>query len=502
MLLSELVDYRNRLDQLTVSKAVYDAKSTIDQIIYTVEKSEDLSLPNLITANNLHKLESIIQEGFANFDQEFQLIKSRVQTEIELKEKQYFVDSYKLFDEAVRSEESNQVLYDRKKFSDQPSQESIDMLMGRLSAYNNWKYPGLIIRPGLEDFIDSMVGLDPLYLVDQNYDHLKPCLERFPVIYQNRLRTYVANDWTPGPKLDKIPNGQFGLCVAYRYFNYRPFEIIKQYLEEIYTKLRPGGVLLMTFNDCDTAYGVRLVEKYFCSYTPGSLVKQLASTIGYEITNSWNEDGASVWLELSKRGELTGLRGGQTIATVQHKELLYGDQDYQAHRSLSDDEKDELRRKIKQYGHDWEDYKNIKGTQLISVVESLGIEYEKRQQEKFAKRAAKEHAARLEEIAWHEAEQRRILSELADQNAERVVAEKKKLEEFQAWAKGFEIDPAGKTEEEVKRLIAEKVDTTRLLELKLLREKALRLGIGNPNLVKYGYSAEKLKQLIKEKENK
>jgi SAM-dependent methyltransferase len=174
----------------------------------------------------------------------------------------------------------------------------------------------MIIRPGRETYINELLASDPLYLVDENHDLLVPAMSQFNENYQQRLRTYTINERQDQEILGKLPNGQFGLVFAYNFFNFRPFEVFKKYLSEIYQKLRPGGVLALTFNDCDRAKGVMLVEQHFCCYTPGYLVRELAQSLGYEIVFSWSDQGPSTWLELKKPGEFTSVRGGQALAKI------------------------------------------------------------------------------------------------------------------------------------------------------------------------------------------
>ena len=164
-----------------------------------------------------------------------------------------------------------------------------------------------------------MVGLDPLYLVDTHYDLLTPCMEKYPEAYQRRLRPYVINERATVPILHKIPDNQFGACLVYNFFNFRPLEVIKRYLEEILQKLRPGGTLIMTINDCDRDKGVMLVEQHYTCYTPGYLIINLAQSLGYELVIKWHDDGPSTWIELKRPGDLTSLRGGQTLAKIMPK---------------------------------------------------------------------------------------------------------------------------------------------------------------------------------------
>jgi hypothetical protein len=62
-----------------------------------------------------------------------------------------------------------------------------------------------------------------------------------------------------------------------------------------------------------------LAERRYACYTPGSLIKELATNIGYVQMFSWDNDGPTTWLELKKPGTLTSLRGGQTLAKIINK---------------------------------------------------------------------------------------------------------------------------------------------------------------------------------------
>jgi SAM-dependent methyltransferase len=134
--------------------------------------------------------------------------------------------------------------------------------------------------------------------------------------YQRRLRPYVISEQSDRKILGQLPDGQFGLVFAHNFFNFRPFEIMRQWLTEIYQKLKPGGMLLMTINDCDRYKAVISVENRFCCYTPGYLVLELAQSLGFEVEFTWNDDGPVSWLELKRPGELTSVRGGQSLAKI------------------------------------------------------------------------------------------------------------------------------------------------------------------------------------------
>jgi hypothetical protein len=130
------------------------------------------------------------------------------------------------------------------------------------------------------------------------------------------LRPYVIREDQDQNILWQLPNNQFGVVLAWNYFNYRPFEVIRQYLTEIYTKLHPSGKLLMTYNDCDRWPGVVAVESSAGLYTPGSLIQSFAESLGFEQTFTYNNNGPWTWVEFTKPGEWDSLRGGQALAKI------------------------------------------------------------------------------------------------------------------------------------------------------------------------------------------
>jgi SAM-dependent methyltransferase len=141
-------------------------------------------------------------------------------------------------------------------------------------------------------------------------------LESFNEGYRRRLRPYTILERQDGEILANLPDNQFGFIFAYNFFNFKPFEVIRKYLKEMHTKLRPGGVLAMSFNDCDSSKGVDLVERHFCCYTPGYLIIELANSIGYQLIFTQNDGGPSTWVEFQKSGTITSLRAGQALAKI------------------------------------------------------------------------------------------------------------------------------------------------------------------------------------------
>lgn len=309
MKLSQLVNYKNQLDALSAIPVKKQADQRIEEITHLVENQ-----PMLIGdfANLLQKNRLALQDSFDKFEHDFKELKLQLQELITTSEKPWFQESYKVYEQGMMHETTDYILDRRPVITNETEQ----FYRSRIVRYNNWQYPSMIIRPGRETFINELLASDPLYLVDISHDLLVPALGLFNEQYQNRLRTYTINETRDQEILSKLPNGQFGLVFAYNFFNFKPFEIIRKYFIEIYQKLRPGGMLVMTFNDCDRDKGVMLVEQHFCCYTPGYLVRELAQSVGFEVTFSWTDEGPSTWLELKKPGEFKTLRGGQALAKI------------------------------------------------------------------------------------------------------------------------------------------------------------------------------------------
>ena len=321
MKLSELVAYRNHLSGLDVDNIQYTARHKLEEIVYNVQNS--VIQPRAFTQTLQEDQERVI-DAFRHFSSTLVELISELDSMIKTAEKTQYAESTRLYNEEVArygrldeptNKKVNQQILDRRMPMTADVQQ---MISNRIKSYVDWKYPGLIIRPGVETFISDLVALDPLYLVDYSTELLQPALSTFPEEYQRRLRVYEQDPCSTNV-LDTLPDNQFGMCLAFNFFEFTPLEVVEQYLRNIFNKLRPGGILAMTFNDCDRAHCVALVEKNFCFYTPGNRVKAIAKSIGYRQMFSWTDMGNLTWLELRKPGELESIRGGQTLAKIVHK---------------------------------------------------------------------------------------------------------------------------------------------------------------------------------------
>jgi hypothetical protein len=309
MKLSALVNYLNHLDRFAPEAAVQTLIDHIDPLLYTIE-NHDLQFPALTRAMIQHRAH--IQQGIQAVSDTMDRLKLEIKHSIESLEHHYLSQSYELYSEGM-VHDSDQHILDRR-FNLTSDAESY--LRARLRRYGDWHHAGMILRPGLETWIQDLVSLDPMYLVDIRMSLLEPCQADFTPEYQRRLRPYVISESTDVTMLDHLPQQQMGMILVYNFFHYKPLEMMRCFIQELYQLLKPGGTLIFTFNDCDRYGGVELAERSYMCYTPGRLVLAAAEMIGFEISHVYYIDAAATWVELSKPGELTSQRGGQALARI------------------------------------------------------------------------------------------------------------------------------------------------------------------------------------------
>ena len=309
MRLSDLVAFRNELDTLSILPTHTNSRMAVDRLQYQIDASV-VEFPEFSQRFQQHTVD--IDRIFGEFESTLEELKQQVDATVTQVEKHWFQESYNLYTNDMIREKPEYILNRRQNLSPEIEQ----LFNARLQNYTDWRFPGLIVRPGLEKFINTMGANDPLYIVDHHRDLLEPAVNSFADAYQQRLRSYVINERDTDPILAGLPDNQFGLCLVYNFFNFRPIELIRRWLSEIHSKLRPGGVIIMTINDCDRAAGVTLAESYYCCYTPGRMVMTLAETMGFEIIYTWKDQGPITWIEMKRSGQLTSMRGGQTLANI------------------------------------------------------------------------------------------------------------------------------------------------------------------------------------------
>jgi hypothetical protein len=322
MNLIELIRLNNRLEELTMQDLQLESRNRFELIIERIDVPQagvDTGFRQELKEKN-HALQSV----FVSIEEELLELKSEVQRLISKQGQAWLHRNYTEYECYLETNyaQTEEYLGLHRNKSIRRDVETESVLKSRVANYCDWKHPAMIIHPMLEPFTHEMTASDPLYLVDESHYLLEPTLAQFNSTYQNRLRPYVIKESLNHPILNRLPDQQIGFCLVYNYLDYRPFALLKMYLEEIYQKLLPGGVLAMTFNDCDHYMAMQAVEQGITGYTPGSLVRSWADYLGFEEIFCHQSGSPSVWVEFRKSGELTSLRGGQSLAKILPKPIV------------------------------------------------------------------------------------------------------------------------------------------------------------------------------------
>jgi SAM-dependent methyltransferase len=309
MKLSEIVAYLNLLDTLDVHDEAAEAARRLAAVLHVVVNH---AVQVNSCSQDLEKNFDSVKQSLDDFERTLAQIQQRLTQMLHEREPAYLSESYRLFDQEMRHDSPQYILSRRLGVDD----SSLVALQYRLKNLTDWRLPGMLIGPRTETFIEDMVPMDPLYVVDTHQELLDSAVRSFAPDYQRRLRQYVVNDYVPGAILNDIPGGQFGVIFAYNYFNYRPMEVIRRYIQEIASKLRPGGSFIMTYNNCDRAHGIGLAERSWMCYTPKRLIVTAAENSGLELVSATDEPGDLSWIEFVRPGEIETLRGGQSLAKI------------------------------------------------------------------------------------------------------------------------------------------------------------------------------------------
>lgn len=311
MNLSDLINYRNQIQNLSAgqSMAVFNG-----DLLKIVDLVKQCPIPVGDTYVNLAQAHAKIFEDIAGFDQLLDELKHKINRILNEQGEPWYVESAKRYMFELETQSIESFLNKKTSIPDTDR----DYFVSRLNTYASWKHPGLILRPGQNNFIHSMVCFDPLYIVDRHDDLLWPCQIEFPDQYRKRLRPVVINE-DSSESLAILPDNQFGVVLSFDYFNFLPQYIVVYFLEQIYKKLKPGGVFCFSFNDADTEKGMKLVEMFQASYIPRRSLRYEIDRIGYTVIHEYNNDSPLTWMELRKPGELTSNRGGQVLAAVRPK---------------------------------------------------------------------------------------------------------------------------------------------------------------------------------------
>ena len=87
--------------------------------------------------------------------------------------------------------------------------------------------------------------------------------------------------------------------------------------------LRPGGVVVFTYNNCNYPKGVDKVDEMYYCYTTDTEIKQMCVQLGYDIITGFDKgydelDMGISWLEIKKPGTRNSIRLKETMGMIKN----------------------------------------------------------------------------------------------------------------------------------------------------------------------------------------
>ncbi len=189
-------------------------------------------------------------------------------------------------------------------------------VVGKIGKHTKWQAPALELSPGQGKFTHALCANDPLYVVDKHPEILEYVRGKFSKAYQRRLRVYEMK--IPGD-LSMLPYDQFGMIFSWGFFEKLPMDDIKMYLREFYRLLRPGGVGMLSYNNCQYKPSLQLTSTNTRAYNTIEYMTNLVRSLGFDNITSTNLEPNFTLLEFSKPGEFSSQRGSQTLGEIKEK---------------------------------------------------------------------------------------------------------------------------------------------------------------------------------------
>ena len=153
MKISELAHYRELLQELKPRDSLHTVMGEMDAVLYLVA-NRSIKMP--VALANLQRLRDVSCQSINQFDQEIASLIDSLSQQIQALEPSYLARAYQLYGE-MQYDSVEYVL--NRRLTIGPELQTY--IQSRVQAHSDYHHAGMIIRPGLEDWIEHMVACDP-----------------------------------------------------------------------------------------------------------------------------------------------------------------------------------------------------------------------------------------------------------------------------------------------------------------------------------------------------
>lgn len=318
MNLVDLVNFRNSLqDGVSLDSLNQEFDKVIKQY-QTISQNVD---PEFLTATmssienfstlqrQLEKWHPAIQETIDQLNAKISTLSQKFFTsnyavELELKEKEFLTQNLR-----------NKRYWRNIKINDLEGPDA--HMLGVIQKNVTYQYPVLEIGCRDGEWTKYLVAGDPLYLAEYTEELLESAVSQFTKQYIQRVRRYLVEN----NDIKGLPTNQFNFIFSYNFFNYLAFDTIKEWMKKAHIWLRPGGIIMFTYNNADYGYGAGMAESGIQSYCPMSLLVPMCESVGLEYHDhkdyiSPNGYNPFSWIQFKKPGELKTIKVGQALGKI------------------------------------------------------------------------------------------------------------------------------------------------------------------------------------------
>jgi len=304
MRLHELVLLRNELERSINLEIIHKEIDNNYLRLFDLSSNNVYSDDILALANNHQSIKGQFDSSINELNQ----ILNKINQEIIEKTKHFFHENYQT---ELQYDSAESIRNVRKlHLADGADNE----LQNRINLYSSWKYPALEIGCRDGEYTKYLVASDPLYLSDIYDEFIETAVSQFTPQYQARLRKYKIVD----SKINNLPLDQFGFIFSFNYFNYLSLDSIKMYLKQAMDILRPGGIMLFTYNNADLPAAAGLADSYFMTYVPKSMLVPLVESLGFTIVEIRDYYPSTSWIEIRKPGLLQTIKAHQALGEIKY----------------------------------------------------------------------------------------------------------------------------------------------------------------------------------------
>jgi len=245
--------------------------------------------------NNLHQscLENLasIEHAVNLYNENLKELSNKINTDLRKVEQQIIQRDY---DRTENSNEDIEYVHRNSYLST----DIIEKCQAVIRYYTTWQHASLEVNPGDGVFSIEMNAAEPQYCIVQNKDVEAAVKSKFNDFYaRRRLRIYSS--------ITDVPESCAGIATCINLFEYLPLDPIKDIAKQVITCLKPGGVFLSTYNNCEQRRSLEMLDNEFRCLNTKEIMSNLLYGVGFDIVDTGSvNDGAWSYIIVKKPGDL------------------------------------------------------------------------------------------------------------------------------------------------------------------------------------------------------